>query len=120
MELGDNFQTLWAHTITRGNRGVRVAPATGSSVLWVPHLAETETADVEAFSMLCLGAFLPSWEVKGETGLECQGLLRPAFELALRGNQLEPAGNANPQSANPVCLFLKKALRLQKSQMITL
>ena len=121
MELGDKFQTLWAHTITRGRRGARVSPANpGNRILWGPTLKETEEEDVKMFDMGNLGTYLPSWEVNGEAGLECQGMLRPAFELALEGNQLEPAGKANPKTANVACLFLKKHLKLKKSHVITL
>ena len=64
--------------------------------------------------------FLPSWEVTGEAGIECKGVLRPAFELALEGNQLEPQGRAIPQTANPLCLFLKKTLKLKRGAIIAL
>ena len=33
-------------------------------------------------------------------------VLRPAFPLALEGNQLEPQGRASPQFANPLCVSL--------------
>ena len=116
------FKTLWAHTVTFGKRGVKVVPTNPSTrVLWTPKLAASGAdADVEAFDANCMGAFLPSWEVKGEAGLECRGLLRPAFALALEGNCLEPAGKANPQTANVVCLFLKKALKLSRDHLIAL
>ena len=123
-ELGGQspFKTLWAHTVTFGKRGVKVVPTNPSTrVLWTPKLAASGAdADVEAFDANCMGAFLPSWEVKGETGLECQGVLRPAFALALDGTCLEPAGKATPQTANAVCLFLKRALKLSRDHLITL
>ena len=122
-ELGNSFQTLWAHTITRGARGVRVAPAHSSAhVMWIPKLVKLEDGPDE-FTMDCLNRFAPSWEVRdGEAGLECSGFLRPAFEVSLDGNQLAPGkqvGEAET-SANPACLFLRKAIKLKKSQMIVL
>ena len=122
LQVSSSFKTLWAHSVTFGKRGVKVVPSSPSSrVLWTPKLAASGAdADVEAFDANCMGAFLPSWEVKGETGLECRGVLRPAFALALDGTCLEPAGKATPQTANPVCLFLKKALKLSRDHLITL
>ena len=122
-ELGDSFQTLWAHTITRGARGVRVAPAHSSAhVMWIPTLVKLEDGPGE-FTMDCLNRFAPSWEVRdGEAGLECSGFLRPAFEVSLDGNQLAPGkqvGEAD-RSKNPACLFLRKTIKLKKSQMIVL
>ena len=122
-ELGDSFQTLWAHTITRGARGVRVAPAHSSAhVMWIPKLVKLEDGPGE-FTMDCLNRFAPSWEVRdGEAGLECSGFLRPAFEVSLDGNQLAPGkqvGEAE-RSANPACLFLRRTIKLKKSQMIVL
>ena len=70
-----------------------------------------------------LNRFTPSWEVRdGEAGLECSGFLRPAFEVSLDGNQLAPGkqvGEAD-RSKNPACLFLRKTIKLKKSQMIVL
>ena len=122
-ELGNDFQTLWAHTITRGSRGVRVAPAHSSAhVMWIPKLVKLEDGPGE-FTMDCLNRFAPSWEVRdGEAGLECSGFLRPAFEVSLDGNQLTPTkqvGEAD-KSANPACLFLRKAIKLKKGQMMVL
>ena len=77
-------------------------------------------ADVNTFDMNSLGKFLPSWEVIGEAGIECKGVLRPAFALALAGNQLEPVGRASPQLANPLCPFLKKSMKLKKGTIIAL
>ena len=120
-QLGGQFNTLWAHSVTFGKRGVKVAPASSSQrILWTPKCADIEADDVQAFSANCLAAFLPSWEVKGETGLECRGVLRPAFALALDGVCLEPAGKSDPQTATPVCLFIKKALKFNRDHMSTL
>ena len=120
-QLGGHFKTLWGHTVTFGKRGVKVVPASSSQrILWTPKCADIEADDVQAFSANCLAAFLPSWEVKGETGLECRGVLRPAFALELQGACLEPAGKSNPQTSNPVCLFLKRKLKLNKDHIITL
>ena len=47
-------------------------------------------------------------------------VLRPAFALALEGNQLEPQGRASPQFANPLCPFLKKSMKLKKGNIIAL
>ena len=122
-ELGDSFQTLWAHTITRGARGVRAAPAHSSAhVMWIPKLLKLEDGPDE-FTMDCLNRFAPSWEVRdGEAGLECSGFLRSAFEVSLDCNQLAPGkqvGEAE-RSANPACLFLRRTIKLKKSQMIVL
>ena len=121
-ELGNNFQTLWAHTITRGARGVRVAPAHSSAhVMWIPKLVKLEDGP-EEFTMDCLNRFAPSWEERdGEAGLECSGFLRPAFEVSLDGNQLSPTKVGEPASGgNPACLFLRKAIKLKKRQMLVL
>ena len=118
-ELGDKFQTLWAHSITRGARGVRVAPAHAKShVMWIPKM-ETDSS---SFTMDCLNSFAPSWEVRdGDAGLECSGFLRPAFEVRLDGNQLTPGkGLGEPSAKNPVCLFVRKAIKLRRSQVMVL
>ena len=106
-ELGNSFQTLWAHTITRGARGVRVAPAHSSAhVMWIPKLVKLEDGPDE-FTMDCLNRFAPSWEVRdGEAGLECSGFLRPAFEVSLDGNQLAPmkqVGEAENRQIQHAC-----------------
>ena len=121
-ELGDSFQTIWVHTITRGSRGVRVAPAHASAhVLWIPKLVKLEDG-ADAFTMDCLNMFAPSWEVRdGEAGLECSGFLRPAFEVRLDGNQLGPQKIAEPaRQVNPACLFLRKTLKLKQGEMMVL
>ena len=83
--------------------------------MWIPTLVKLEDGPGE-FTMDCLNRFAPSWEVRdGEAGLECSGLLRPAFEVSLAGNQLGPE-----KSANPACLFLRKAIKLKKKAMIVL
>ena len=117
-EVGDAFVTVYAHTVVNGSRSVRIAPG-DKRVVWHPILQSME-ADVSAFDMNSLGKFLPSWEVMGEAGIECKGLLRPAFALALEGNQMEPEGKASPRTANPLCLFLKKALKLKKGAIFVL
>ena len=117
-EVGDAFVTVYAHTVVNGSRSVRIAPG-DKRVVWHPILQSVE-ADVSAFDMNSLGKFLPSWEVMGEAGIECKGLLRPAFALALEGNQMEPEGRASPRTANPLCLFLKKALKLKKGAIFVL
>ena len=90
--------------------------------MWIPKLVKLEDGPDE-FTMDCLNRFAPSWEVRdGEAGLECSGFLRPAFEVSLDGNQLAPGkqvGEAD-RSANPACLFLRKTIKLKKSQMIVL
>ena len=118
-ELGDKFQTLWAHTITRGSRGVRVAPAHAKAhVMWIPKMED----DSSNFTMDCLNKFAPSWEVRdGDAGLECSGFLRPAFEVRLDGNQLGPGKRLGESAAaSPVCLFLRKTIKLKRSQMMVL
>ena len=120
-QLGGQFKTFWAHTATYGKQGAQVVPANSSQrILWTPKCADIEAYDVQAFSANCLAAFLPSWEVKGETGLECRGVLRPAFALALDGACLEPAGKSDPQKANPVYLFLKETVKLNNDHILTL
>ena len=121
-EAGDAFVTLYAHTVTNGARSVKVAPG-DKRLTWHPTLLPTVEADINAFDMCSLGKFLPSWEVTGEAGIECKGLLRPAFALALTGksgSQMEPEGRASPQTANPLCLFLKKALKLKQGTIVVL
>ena len=108
-----------SHAVSNGSRSVRIAPGDKRGV-WYPTFLQTEEADINAFDMNSLGKFLPSWEIMGDAGIECKGLLRPAFALALEGNQLEPEGRASPQTANPLCLFLKKALKLKKGAIVAL
>ena len=118
-EAGDAFVTLYAHTIFHNIQSIRVSPD-DRRVVWSPTILETVEADVNTFDMNSLGKFLPSWEVIGEAGIECKGVLRPVFALALAGNQLEPVGRASPQLANPLCLFLKKSMKLKKGNIIAL
>ena len=118
-ELGDKFQTLWAHTITRGSRGVRVAPAHANAhVMWIPKMED----DSSNFTMSCLNKFAPSLEVRdGDAGLECSGFLRPAFEVRLDGNQLTPGkGLGESSEQNPVCLCLRKSVKLRRAQVMVL
>ena len=61
---------------------------------------------VEEFDTSRLGAWVPSREQKIVTGLECTGLLRPAFEVQLDGTNQ--------------CLFLKKNLILKPGQLVVL
>ena len=44
---------------------------------------------VEEFDTSRLGAWVPSREQQTATGLECTGLLRPAFEVQLDGPKQE-------------------------------
>ena len=118
-EVGDAFVTLYAHSITHGSRSVRISPG-DRRVVWYPSILETVQADVVTFDMNYLGKFFPAWEATGEAGIECKGVLRPAFELALDGNQLEPVGRALPQNASPLCLFIKRSLKLKKGYIIAL
>ena len=122
-ELGEKFQTLWAHTITRGARGVRVGPAHANAhVMWIPKMVESE-GDPSKFTMDCLSSFAPTWEVRGgEAGLECSGFLRPAFEVRLDGNQLGPGKQVGESASppNPACLFLRKTIKLKRNQLIVL
>ena len=118
-EVGDVFATVYAHNVSNGSRFVRISPG-DKRVVWHPTFLQTVEADISAFDMSSLGKFLPAWEIMGEAGIECKGLLRPAFALALEGNQLEPVGRASPQTANPLCLFLKKALKLKKGTIVVL
>ena len=74
---------------------------------------------VEEFDTSRLGAWVPSREQKTSTGLECTGLLRPAFEVLLYKKTLIP--DANPATGgNPLCLFLKKNLILKPGQLVVL
>jgi len=77
---------------------------------------------VEEFDILRLGAWVPSREQQTATGLECVGLLRPAFEVQLDGpNKKTLTPNANPATGgNPLCLFLKKNLVLKPGQLAVL
>ena len=78
--------------------------------------------DVAEFDTSRLGAWVPSREQKTATGLECTGLLRPAFEVQLdgpSGKTLTP--DANPATGgNPLCLFLKKTTILKPGQLVVL
>ena len=73
-------QTLnsYGHSITRGARVIKVIPGQ-PQVSWVPTLAKP--ADGSTFSAQCLGQWQRSHEVVAEKRVECQGVLRLAFEL---------------------------------------
>ena len=109
---------MYAHTISHGSRSIRVSPG-DRRVVWSPTMLETVEADVNTFDMNSLGKFLQSWEKTGEAGIECGGVLRPAFSLTLLDNQMEPQGRGS-HSPNPLCLFLKKNLKLKKGHIIVL
>lgn len=110
------FDDVWAHSLTRGARAVRVSPV-DTPVWWVPKVVMPED-DVEAFDASQLGAWVPSREQQTPTGLECTGLLRPAFEVHLDGaNKTTLTPDAN---GNPLCLFLKKNLILKPGQLVVL
>ena len=113
-QLGDSCETVWAHSLTRGARTVRIAPV-NMQVLWHPMLEEP--ADGSSFDVNNLGQWVPSREERTGTGLECKGVLRCAFEVALEGKQLTPDNRPN---GNPLCLFMKKILTLKPSQLFVL
>ena len=120
-ELGaEGFSDVWAHNVTRGARAVRISPVV-VQVWWVPKGVNPDMA-VEEFGISQLGAWVPSREKQTDTGLECTGLLRPAFEVKLEGlNGKTLTPDLNPASGgNPLCLFLKKALILKAGQMAVL
>ena len=77
---------------------------------------------VEEFDTSRLGAWVPSREQQTSTGLECTGLLRPAFEVELNGyNKKTLTPDADPETGgNPLCLFLKKNLILKPGQLVVL
>ena len=77
----------------------------------------SEPEDGSTFSELNLMQWMPSREENTGTGLECKGLLRPAFEVALNENgTLMP--DANPETSNSCCLFWKKAVQLKDKQVL--
>ena len=117
-EVGEAFVTLYGHHISNGSRATRVWPW-GKRCAWSPTISESVEADVATFDMNSLGKFLQSWEKTGEAGIECGGVLRPAFSLTLLDNQMEPQGRGS-HSPNPLCLFLKKNLKLKKGHIIVL
>jgi hypothetical protein len=114
------FDNVWAHSVTRGARAVRVSPV-DTPVWWVPKAVMPED-EVAAFDASQLGAWVPSREQQTATGLECAGLLRPAFEVQLDGpNKKTLTPDANPATGgNPLCLFLKKNLILKPEQLVVL
>ncbi len=115
---GGGFDDVWAHCITRGARVVRLSPV-DTPVWWVPKTIAPE--DPASFDASSLGAWLPSREQQTATGLECTGLLRPAFEVQLDGaNKKTLTPDANPASGNPLCLFLKKTLIMKPGQLVVL
>ena len=70
---------------------------------------------VEEFDTSRLGAWVPSCEQQTAAGLECVGLLRPAFEVQLDGlNRKTLTPDANPATS------LKKHLILKPGQMVVL
>ena len=77
---------------------------------------------VEEFGTSRLGAWLPSREKQTDTGLECAGLLRPAFEVSLDGTKKKTlTPNGNPATGGiPLCLFLKENLILKPGQLVVL
>ena len=113
-QLGDNCETVWAHSLTRGARAVRIAPV-NMQVIWHPMLEEP--ADGSSFDVNNLGQWVPSREERTGTGLECKGVLRCAFEVALEGKQVTPD---NRNNGNPLCLFMKKSATLKPSQLLVL
>jgi hypothetical protein len=68
------------HQVTRCARAVRVAPV-NTPVWWQPALADPE--DGSSFDPTNLGQWVPTRELNSATGLECAGMLRPAFEVQL-------------------------------------
>jgi hypothetical protein len=119
-ELGDAaFDDVWAH-VTRWARSVRVSPV-DTPVWWVPKAVMPE-GEVAAFGASELGAWVPSREQQTATGLECAGLLRPAFEVVVHGpNKKTLTPDVNPATGgNPLCLFLKKNLILKPGQLVVL
>ena len=120
-ELGGEgaFDDVWGHSVKRGARSTRIGPGE-TPVWWVPK--GVMNVAVEEFDTSRLGAWVPSREQQAATGLECTGLLRPAFEVQLVGtNKRTLTPDANPATGgNPLCLFLKKNLILKPGQLVVL
>ena len=102
-ELGaGGFDDVWAHCVTRGGRADRISPVE-THVWWVPKGVMPDVA-VEEFDISRLGAWVPSREQQTATGLECAGLLRPAFEVQLDGpNRKTLTPGANPATGGIDC-----------------
>ena len=78
------FDDVWAHALTRGARAIRISPVESAKVWWAPMGVMPDVA-VEEFDTSRLGARVPSCEKQTAAGLECAGLLRPAFKVQLEG-----------------------------------
>lgn len=107
-----HIKELWAHSMTAGSRGVRVAPVR-DTVYWVAALQEPE--DGSTFSSANLLQWTPSREENTSTGLECKGTLRVAFEVSPEANELRPDNSSN---AKCCCLFMRKSVTLNNQQLL--
>ena len=110
---------VYGHVIARTSSSVSISPGQ-VPVFWIPTKRTTEAvvgADGGQFNNDSLCTWLPSFERTFKKGVECTGLLRPAFEVVLSGQKFAPSTKVN---ANPVCLFTCKRLDLKPKELISL
>ena len=112
--------SLYAHSVTRGARSIRVAPGP-TPVVWAPSLSEPE--DGCTFAAANIGQWVKSHEAEVEGKIEVKGMLRPVFECACTqsdsgaGMQLRP----EPRQVDCAVHLLTRAAKVFKaSQLVAL
>ena len=104
---------LYAHTITRGAKALRVAPGP-TKVAWCPFRAEP--LDGSTFQADTLGQWLRADDPPDPPRGSKAGL-RPAFEVSLKASTLGPLPDV---AANPLCLFTRRAVTLKTHGLVVL
>ena len=106
---------VYGHGIARGTKRTQVMPG-DPDVSWLPKMQEAENGS--SFTAMNMGQWQNSHEVPVEKGVECEGLLRPAFEMTLDSSrQLSPSPAFD---ANAMCLFSAKKFNVKAKSLVAL
>ena len=116
-EVGSIGFRVCGHVVTRNAHQAQITSGT-SQVYWLPMERATEAVlSGEEFDRNSLCTWLRSVERVVKKRIECVGLVRPAFEVALVEHTLGPS---NKTSANPLCIFTNKRLELKPKELVAL
>jgi hypothetical protein len=105
-----NDMTVYAHSIKRIGRSAHLAPlASARCIMWLP--TRSMPQDGSTFSRHSVGQWSHSMEEHTPTGIQINGVLRPAFVVNMHQKQLSPSG---------IMLFIRKTITMRPNSLIVL
>jgi hypothetical protein len=105
-----NDLRVYAHSVKRSARSSQLAPLAGCGcIMWLP--TRSMPQDGSTFSRDSVGQWSHSMEEHTPTGIQINGVLRPAFVVNMDGKQLSPSG---------IMLFIKKTIMMRPNSLIVL